>query len=104
MENKTIGDLNNRVWYRFLKVIFIIVFFTVLVAGNLMFIGASYDRSLDLSYDAFLKAQTGQVGANFNFSNFVKFFFIGNLIIMLFFEAIRGVFYYIVLGKFRPEK
>ena len=111
MENKTISDLKSKMWYRLLKVIFIVAFFIVLVIGNLVFFNdsVSRDNHLDLSYNAFLKAKTGintygPTEVNFNFSNFIKLFFIGNFIILLIFEAIKRSFYYVVFGSLKPEK
>lgn len=40
----------------------------------------------------------------YTYTEFIKYFLIGNTIIILFFWLLRGTFYYIVLGKFRPEK
>ena len=36
-------------------------------------------------------------------SGFIKLFLIGNLAILLFFEVLRQVFYYVVLGEIRPN-
>jgi len=40
----------------------------------------------------------------FTYYKFLMYFFVGNLSILLFFEIIRRVFYYIVLGTIKPEK
>lgn len=36
------------------------------------------------------------------YTEFIKWLIIGNTIVLLFFEVLRRIFYYIVLGKFRP--
>lgn len=46
MENKTLSHLNSKVWYRLLKVIFIVAFFIVLAAYNFI-IFSSGIRQLD---------------------------------------------------------
>ena len=40
----------------------------------------------------------------FSYSYFITFFIIGNLSIILFFELIKRIFYYVVLGTIRPKK
>lgn len=40
----------------------------------------------------------------FTYHKFLAYFFIGNLSILLFFEIIRRIFYYIVLGTIKPKK
>ena len=40
----------------------------------------------------------------YSYTEFYKFFIIGNLIILLVFEVLRRVFYYIVLGTIRPSR
>jgi hypothetical protein len=40
----------------------------------------------------------------FTYSKFLTFFIVGNLSILLFFEIIRRVFYYIILGTIKPKK
>jgi hypothetical protein len=40
----------------------------------------------------------------FTYRPFLELFLIGNLIILLAFEAIRRIFYYITLGKISPQK
>ena len=124
MENKkTIEYLNSKAWYRALKVVFIVLFIFTFVVGNLAFINESlvYNEKQGLGlngpqtvkewkdsrglYDKYL-IETGQkeVETNLNFGVFIKLFFIGNLIILLIFEAIRRSFYYIVLGSLKPQK
>lgn len=41
---------------------------------------------------------------DFTYKEFLIYFFIGNLSILLFFEIIRRVFYYIALGTINPKK
>lgn len=79
MEYKTISHLNSKVWYRFLKVIFIAALFIVLLFWNVIF---------------------GYASSDFNFNDII----IGNLIILFVFETARRSFYYIALGTIRPEK
>lgn len=40
----------------------------------------------------------------YTYTEFIKYFVLGNIIIFLFFEISRRVFYYIVLGTLRPRK
>ena len=40
----------------------------------------------------------------YSYAKFIKLFIMGNTIILLFFEALRRVFYYIVLGTIRPSR
>lgn len=40
----------------------------------------------------------------FSYSKFIKYFLIGNIAILLLFELIRRVFYYIALGTLKPKK
>lgn len=40
----------------------------------------------------------------FSYNNFLELFLIGNAVILILFEAIRRIFYYVVLGRIRPEK
>lgn len=40
----------------------------------------------------------------YTYIEFIKYFIIGNLIILLFFEIFRRIFYYIILGSFKPQK
>jgi len=93
---KTISYLNSKMWYRFLKVIFTVLFLSILVAANWIFIENSRDyvclRQIYLCH------------FNFDFLNFVKFFLYGNFIILISFEFIRRSFYYVVLGTIKPKK
>ena len=40
----------------------------------------------------------------YSYSKFIKYFVVGNILILFFFEAIRRTFYYIVLGSVKPKK
>ncbi|OGG41925.1 hypothetical protein A2837_01825 [Candidatus Kaiserbacteria bacterium RIFCSPHIGHO2_01_FULL_46_22] len=40
----------------------------------------------------------------FSYSQFLLYFFAGNIVIVLFFEAMRRIFYYVVLGSILPRK
>lgn len=50
------------------------------------------------------KARLFDIAPVFTYRGFLEFFFIGNFIILLIFEATRRTFYYIVLGNLRPKK
>lgn len=204
MENKTISYLNSRVWYRLLKVTFVVGFLIVLGGFNFVFFGTAKKLPLDQSrtiiqcnfnnYKSFSPASIGlylenldmywirdymsyennskihkitdqcagilkisdlspgsfkvisqpntsasgssdfsnlsfrdkikPVSNGFDFSkgipvennnlfdikpvfiygSFVKYFFAGNLLILLVFEFLLRAFYYIVLGTIRPKK
>lgn len=41
---------------------------------------------------------------SYTYSKFIKYFVIGNLLILIFFEIIRRAFYYVVLGSIKPKK
>ena len=40
----------------------------------------------------------------YSYNKFIKYFAVGNILILFFFEAIRRTFYYIVLGSVKPKK
>lgn len=40
----------------------------------------------------------------FTYNEFIKYFLIGNLIMLLIFEGIKRIFYYIVLGSIKPKQ
>lgn len=40
----------------------------------------------------------------FDYRKFIKFFVAGNSIIIFMFWLVKGIFYYIILGKFRPKR
>lgn len=88
MENKTLSHLNSKVWYRFIKVLYVFFFLIIVLIFNLIVLD-----------DGIMKWYQNKA-----LTEFIEFLFIGNLIILLFFEILKGTFYYIVLGKFRPEK
>jgi hypothetical protein len=60
--------------------------------------GSAKMQYLDFSFDMF------DITPVFTYNNFLWLFIIGNAIILLIFEAVRRVFYYIVLGRLNPEK
>lgn len=47
MENKTTSHLNSRVWYRFLKVIYILLFIIILFGYNLIIFSGTELKNLD---------------------------------------------------------
>ena len=98
MENKIISNLNNKVWYRFLKVAFITIFFIVLLVINFSIVGGTWGNNY-----VFL----GAPSPNVQFStplNGIQLLIISNFVVLLIFEAIRRIFYYIVLGSFKFQK
>ena len=98
METKTISYLNGKVWYRFLKVIFIVAFFIVLLISNFSIIGGSYGNN-----GVLLGPPLDSLWILIPL-NGIELLIINNLLILLIFEFIRRAFYYIVLGKLRPKK
>lgn len=130
MENKTISNLNSKVWYRFLKVFFVLSFLGVLAIYNVSFVFIKSNVVTSVKYfngptvmfegrptwqDFTEVAERGLLGSRLsldppptivsrNFNGIIKHFLIGNLIILLIFEVIRRVFYYIVLGSIKPKK
>ena len=44
------------------------------------------------------------IAPRYSYTKFIEYFIIGNLIIVFAFFLVRGTFYYIVLGNFRPQK
>jgi hypothetical protein len=94
MENKkSISYLRGKTWYRFIKVVFILAFLVALLFWNWA-IYASYNDPVFY----ILNPAANSVGVRL-FTSLV-----GNLVIILIFEAIRRAFYYIVLGSIKPKK
>jgi len=60
--------------------------------------GTEKAQYLDFSYQLF------NITPVFTSKSFWEFFLIGNFVILLIFEVLRRVFYYVVLGSVRPEK
>lgn len=79
----TIKELNERVWYRFIKVIYIL-FFVLILSGVLIEI---FEEVGKITY-LFAILQS----------------LLGISVIILVFELIKRIFYYIVLGKINPNK
>ncbi len=73
-EYKTVLQLNSKMWYRALKVLFLSVFFVVLLA-------------------LVIDVLSGDIGD----------FLIGLVMLIGISFVLRGSFYYIVLGKFTPD-
>lgn len=85
MDNKkTISYLNSKTWYRFLKVIFLFLLLVIIIIVNCVAI------------DNILSSPS--------LESIFLFFIGGNIATLLFFEILRRVFYYIVLGAIRPKK
>ena len=179
-KEKTISDLNEKSWYRFLKVIFIVSLLLILGVFNLFAFFGEDIKQLDLnqttiqcnlgitkevftaqglglklwnsdfpneqfnyktfnegnnnlaiwtvlkecyptaqmgtynydySQDQYLRNQYLSSGADeftikpvFTYESFLEIFIYGNIIILIIFEAIRRAFYYIFLGRFKPEE
>ncbi len=62
------------------------------------YINSDKAKYLDYSVKLF------DIQPSYTYSKFIKYFVIGNLIILLFFEFLRRAFYYIVLGSIKPKK
>jgi hypothetical protein len=116
---KTIKELNQKAWYRLLKVIFIITF---LFAGVLSWTDTKpYDETT-----SYVVCRNGQKYLNNPF-NSVDYYtnkcngewkaqditktynswgevFVGLFTVVVIFEIIRRIFYYIVLGTILPKK
>lgn len=61
--------------------------------------------SIDQYQNHFGSIVTGiKITPVFTYNNFLMLFFIGNIGILFIFEIIKRVFYYVYLGKIKPEK
>lgn len=63
----------------------------------------SFTKSDWSSYITY-KAHLFEIAPVFTYSEFIKFFLIGNVVILFIIEVIRRAFYYVVLGSLRPKK
>lgn len=99
MEYKTIGDLEGRVWYRFCKVVFIVVFMLALFILNW-----EIYNNCKVYVPVWIGETCYHKYTDFDYFNFTQYFFIGNFLVLLLFEAIRRAFYYIVFGSIKPKK
>jgi hypothetical protein len=115
---KTIKELNKKAWYRLLKVIFIIAF---LVAGALIWEGYKpYDTTTKYvvchsgqkyfsnpfnSNDYYTSKCNGEWGIKdiTTTHNSWGGLFENLVALIIFFEIIRRIFYYIVLGTILPK-
>jgi len=61
-------------------------------------IGNDKAKFLDFSFNMF------DIKPVFTYIKFLFYFFLGNFMILLVFEVLKRVFYYIILGTFRPHK
>ena len=80
MNYKSIEKLNEKIWYRLLKTIYIIIFIGLFIYFN-----------------------TNSFQYRFQ-NNYLQAIFINNLIILFLFEFIKRIFYYITFGKINPKK
>lgn len=60
--------------------------------------GTTKTRFLNFNYKLF------DITPQFTYDSFLKLFFIGNLVILIVFEIMRRIFYYIALGTIKPKK
>jgi hypothetical protein len=81
----TISDLNRKSWYRFLKILYI-VFFTFIITPAL--IAASFEAT----------------SKDDNFAIMITLPILALLFSVLLFKLFQNIFYYIVLGTFKPQK
>ena len=58
------------------------------------------DKILYLDYNILLF----DIKPVFTYNSFIQYFVIGNIIILLLFESIKRIFYYIALGTIKPKK
>jgi hypothetical protein len=62
------------------------------------YINSDKAKYLDYSIKLF------DIKPSYTYNKFIKYFVIGNLLILLLFEVLRRAFYYIVLGSVKPKK
>lgn len=62
------------------------------------YINSDKAKYLDYSVKLF------DVQPSYTYNKFIKYFVIGNLLILFLFEGLRRSFYYVVLGSIRPQK
>lgn len=62
------------------------------------YINSDKEKYLDYSIKLF------DIKPYYTYTNFVKVFVIGNLLILFFFEVLRHSFYYVLLGSIKPKK
>jgi hypothetical protein len=87
---KTISELNEKMWYRFIKVVWAIIWILLFVLATIGSLGqAPYDYTWATGYT------THYPGRPFNWVQMFEILFWGAIIL----EAIRGIFIYIVTGK-----
>lgn len=141
-KNRTISYLESNIWYRTLKVFYLIFFMLILIFCNIIIFDnipdnlTSSNETANLISESVSKKILNDEESNkisrsskktgFDFETFgtevsqpqkqlqaqpanAIWYFIGNLIIgnlliLLFFEVLRRVFYYIILGSLRPQK
>jgi len=113
MENtKTVSDLNNKAWYRAVKVIYFALFFLGLIALEIWVFNSGKHFTPLSNPMTDLCSMMGQnpfcIGSwSFSYADFIKFFIIDNILFIAIFEGLRRGFYYIVLGhqpKIRRNK
>ena len=101
MDKMTFNHLGTTPWYRLLKVVYFGAFLLVLLYWNALifdFGGTATYNLYNYLYDSWRIAPYV-----YDASSFFRYFIIGNLLIAASFEVIRRVFYYILLGTFKPR-
>lgn len=86
---KTLSDLNSTIWYRFLKIMYIGLFLFITLfsfSGSLI---APGEIGMSSSFDILLS---------------IIIFIVIELLLFLLFKIIQHIFYYIILGTFKPLK
>ncbi|MBP9855882.1 MAG: hypothetical protein KBC48_01040 [Candidatus Pacebacteria bacterium] len=66
------------------------------IEGN--YININKSKYLDYSIKLF------DIKPSYTYIEFIKYFVLGNLLILFFFEVLRRVFYYILVGSIKPKK
>ncbi|GEM_PF-3981604 len=134
METKTISQLNTKAWYRLVKVIYITFFVIIFLLCNLILFNSfnqfkktlvQYTDGTKIEFDSEPNQQDIEDAYNqakhlptssapdmpisvakitTSYIEFFKWFIIWNFLSVLLYILIRGAFYYVILGKFKPEK
>lgn len=86
----SIEELNKKIWYRLLKIIYLGAI--IVVVGRTLIIGWS-----DVSDTALFREKI-------TLTEEIPVLLVALLVELLLFELARRVFYYIVLGSWRPKK
>lgn len=89
MAIKTIKELNDKIWYRVLKVIYILSYIISIVVIQFLI----YDEIIGFNSKEFE-----------NYSEWMWLALSWLIVNIIFFEIIRIIFYYILFGKINPQK